>query len=604
MRRLLLTVLGAMIGVLVSSPAAADYLHEQVERQTQFAKEELAEGQYDRALKSAESALRLDPEFHQALLLKALAYEGLGDKNLARSLVAAWQEANPGQGLPPEGAELLERLVRSRGRPQERSARIIDLSDRGTAARIADLAPEPYRDRSQSALAAGRCEAARAAATEFLRYDESIADGWRLLGDAERCADHKRAAVLAYERYGVLGGTEGTVSQLIEGLRADLATLTVHVLMKDKVVTPKVQVVLPDGSRANPTSRDRITAKFADLPPRVGLEVIVAGRGLEAVRQQIEALPAGGEGAESITPVVVGIGRVRAEEFDDTNVSVTILTADEEATVGSGATREVTAGSATAVIGTERGAVEVPIEVPRDGEVVLSPAANLPSALTVIGLPSNSDVRVRVRSASGVSIDRTLQIPRELGEIDERSGLRIAPPQLLEGLPGGSASIRVSHPVLGERELNAVLENGASNATTFKATEMAGADRVRTAYENWLVGARSTSKKRQSGAVALGVGSGLLLAGGGALLGLSQIAANERIQPALVCGAWRHRDPGYEGAACVEAAAVQRQQEAMLAGGSALIGVGLAGVTVSIALGAKARTAGGAEGEWDPWDSE
>ena len=97
---------------------------------------------------------------------------------------------------------------------------------------------------------------------------------------------------------------------------------------------------------------------------------------------------------------------------------------------------------------------------------------------------------------------------------------------------------------------------------------------------------------------------GILLAGGGAALGLAQHAANRRIEPALLCATWKRRDAGYEGAACSEAAAVRGQQQALLGAGSVAVGVGLAGVSVSVAFGAKAGEVGDSAGEWDPWDIE
>lgn len=55
----------------------------EADRQIEFSHTELSQGEYDRARLSAESALRLDPARYDAILLKARAYEGLGNLQLA-----------------------------------------------------------------------------------------------------------------------------------------------------------------------------------------------------------------------------------------------------------------------------------------------------------------------------------------------------------------------------------------------------------------------------------------------------------------------------------------------------------------------------------------
>jgi Tfp pilus assembly protein PilF len=58
---------------------------EEAQRQLDFAWKELEQEKYGSAIKSAESTLRLDPALYMAMVVKALACEGLGEYREAES---------------------------------------------------------------------------------------------------------------------------------------------------------------------------------------------------------------------------------------------------------------------------------------------------------------------------------------------------------------------------------------------------------------------------------------------------------------------------------------------------------------------------------------
>ena len=611
-RSLLVAVTLALVCAWSAAPAHAGS-EEEAQRQADFARDELREGHYDRALKSAESALRLHPALYEALVLKALAYEGLGDLELARSLLLAYQEMSGLSELPEDAARARERIDAALvGQQEERVGRRqgrVATAETKAATRVEvapldlDLDPEPYRARSQLALKSGKCSAALAAAVELTRADQSKPDGHRLLGDAYRCSQAFRPAVLAYRRYLELGGADPNVRDLLDQLASSLATVEVHIAVDDPDVVPRVQVEL-DGERIDPTSRDRTSARFEDLGTAQAGQLVVAGRGLLAEVVELEPLGAGETRQVEVTPAVVGLGTVALGPFDSKTTTVTVHTPDEAVELGPGATRLITAGDFDVGIETELGGVRIPLHVEAGGRTSFEPSRHLPTGLTLAGLPAGAEVLVFVENPSGATVERTLRIPPERGQIDVHSGLRLVPETQVDSLIGGKGGVFVSHRSLGERNLEVVLENGAWTGVQFEAAGMPGAAPIGQAWETWRQGSDLRKKELQGASGALAVISGVLLGGGAALVGLSQYAANQRIKPQLLCDAWTAHDGSYAGPACDEAGAIRRQQEALLVAGSAAVGVGLAGVSVSVVFGAKAGKAGDGEGAWDPWDIE
>ena len=86
---LLALVTASLVGLVSVAPAQAEpaSLADEATRQLQFARTELEAGQFDRARKSAASALRLDPGLYEAMMVQGLALEGAGETVLAEALL-------------------------------------------------------------------------------------------------------------------------------------------------------------------------------------------------------------------------------------------------------------------------------------------------------------------------------------------------------------------------------------------------------------------------------------------------------------------------------------------------------------------------------------
>ena len=83
---------------------------EEARRQLVFAQTEIDAENYQKALTSAESALRLHPPLYEALAYKALALEGLGDLKVAESLLITYRELRGGWENLPAAEAHLERV--------------------------------------------------------------------------------------------------------------------------------------------------------------------------------------------------------------------------------------------------------------------------------------------------------------------------------------------------------------------------------------------------------------------------------------------------------------------------------------------------------------
>ena len=83
---------------------------EEAKRQLEFAQSELHNSNFQKALTSSESALRLHPPLYEALAYKALALEGLGDFKIAESLLVTYHEMREGWERFPEGEQILTRV--------------------------------------------------------------------------------------------------------------------------------------------------------------------------------------------------------------------------------------------------------------------------------------------------------------------------------------------------------------------------------------------------------------------------------------------------------------------------------------------------------------
>lgn len=99
-----------------SSALAQNRGEEEARRQLEFAKEEVADGNYEKGLSSADSALRLYPSLYEAYVYKALAYEGLGKLKMAESFLLTYRELRGASEQDPVAEEALTRIQEKLGR--------------------------------------------------------------------------------------------------------------------------------------------------------------------------------------------------------------------------------------------------------------------------------------------------------------------------------------------------------------------------------------------------------------------------------------------------------------------------------------------------------
>jgi hypothetical protein len=99
----------ALLGSLWAAPATAQ-MRDQAERQLGYCWDELAAGELERAQKSAESALRLDPGLYEAMICKAEVYEAQGDLPRARIVVGAYLELRVGLAPSERATAVMARL--------------------------------------------------------------------------------------------------------------------------------------------------------------------------------------------------------------------------------------------------------------------------------------------------------------------------------------------------------------------------------------------------------------------------------------------------------------------------------------------------------------
>ncbi len=105
----LMTAASGLTTLLFAPPAAAQ-MEEQAQRQYEYCREELTKGAFERAITSAESALRLDASLYDAFVCKALGYEGLEQWDKAWATITTYIDLTKGITLSDEVVTLKARI--------------------------------------------------------------------------------------------------------------------------------------------------------------------------------------------------------------------------------------------------------------------------------------------------------------------------------------------------------------------------------------------------------------------------------------------------------------------------------------------------------------
>ncbi|MCO4771674.1 MAG: hypothetical protein KDA24_16700, partial [Deltaproteobacteria bacterium] len=102
-------------GLAAPTVALAQSMEQEAERQLDFAWKELENESWEKAVSSAESALRLNPALYTAMVVKALAYEGMGEFRKAESWLQTYLELTRALSQAPEALALADRLKTKMG---------------------------------------------------------------------------------------------------------------------------------------------------------------------------------------------------------------------------------------------------------------------------------------------------------------------------------------------------------------------------------------------------------------------------------------------------------------------------------------------------------
>ena len=575
--------------VALSPSLAHAGMAEEAKRQMEFAAQELANKRFDRALKSAESALRLCPDCLDAMVLKAGAYLGLGERKLAREVMLAYVEEVGESALSLDAQELYEKLVRRRERPG--AARV------GETQSASEEDPDVFRERIAEALANGRCRAARSAASELVILTPTDPQAWVLAGDAARCSDAVREAVLAYRKHVELGGSLARVTEVLPSLARQLGTVMVSVVKPDGVSS--MTLLLDTGEEFIEGEETRTGWAFVDIAPEGPLVLSVVGTGLRAEDIEVPPLRAGERRTLAVTPVVVGFGTISVLPYKLDRIQASIAGPEGVIAARPGASMQLTVGQYSVRVESNNGMVQVPLAVTRGGLQTFDANEHEPSAITVLGLPAAANVRVFVEGLGGAVAEQQFRVPVAGAVLDETTGVLVAPPQKVRNLRPGRGGLFVEHPTLGEGSAEFVLTAGGEQTTEFDWKALPGMPTVQASFAQWVQTA-SANKGGAGKTIAIGAASGGIMAAGVAMFVVGGVTGSRMTsirQDALTAS------DGSNDSALIAADAAFKGQSGLRTGmfvaGSICAGLGVLGGTITIATG------GGGSGKttmsgWDP----
>jgi len=156
------------------------------------------------------------------------------------------------------------------------------------------------------------------------------------------------------------------------------------------------------------------------------------------------------------------------------------------------------------------GSTTTTVEVQADQELIFEPTASMPAALKVTGMPAGASIRLYVEGPGAEAVVRDVTLAAGLGAIDPETGVRLAPAHDWDSLPGGTAGLFISHPVLGNGGQNVVLAPGERNAASFDWKSLQGVSAVTGSYQRWQLDRQKLSKEQRRprimGGVALATG--------------------------------------------------------------------------------------------------
>ena len=527
-------------------------------------------------LRAADEA---EPTTWAAWSARAQAFEAVGRPDIAAELLRAGRELLGGTAKIEAEIKRLEALP--------------SLDPAATE----PPAAAPLEAAVATALQAGRCHGARAAALQLTFWRPTVPGGWALLGDANRCMGSTRGAVLAYRRYQEAGGSAAAIREVLDLLALQLASVEVTVVLPDEARDPVVTLRI-DGAELTAVGS---AVSFDDLPTGQELSVQVAGTGLETTSAPVPPLPPGAREPIELQPSWFGVAMVTIAEHAPEECSTWLVTDAGRVPAPPGSTIAVTAGRVRAEMESPLGASAVDLPVEPGAEVPFDPRLHLPAALTLSGLPAGAEVRLFLEGTGGAESERSFVLDPQVGDIDPTTGVRLAPPTTVPSLHGGAGGLWVTHPSLGAGTGNLVLASGRDNAMAFDFRSLEGVPAVQARWEQWRT-QRAAANAAANGARVHGVLGGVLLGAGGGLLagGFAARASSIEARTAAI----EHLAGGGS-----DAELLQEQADANSSGDTAfkvLLGTGSAALTagvvqIVIAAVRGSQSAGASmDDDWDP----
>jgi len=569
---------------------------EEAERQLAFARQELVDARWDRAFASATSALRLNPALYEALLVKGLALEGMGETDRAEALIVAYVEL-AGELAAPAAAEALARLSAPRGR--RKPVRVHPTEPGQAQVDVVSTDPEDLAAEGTGALQTGDCDRVVQIGETWTAARPEDPAAWQLLGDGHRCLGAFREAVRAYDRYETSGGSEPAVLGLVPGLRSNLSTLEVVGITAHSGHVPALGLALGDEQVA-PDGWSNERVEFADLPAGRPLVLGIAGRGFQLDTVEIEPLAPGETRVVEISPDWLGLGTVEVADFPSDACLAFVSGRDGRRRVEPGTSHEVSAGLVALEVETEHGTLERLVGLASGGSVRFEPLSQLPAQLTLARLPTGSSVRLFIETTPGESFEVESRIPSGGGHLDGDTGILVADPWPLRGLMPGTGGLWISHPALGEISQSVVLAPGL-NATRVDAGAFPGRQEFTASYERWRTETlelrrRATAAPVPPAVVAIGgaITSGVLLATG--------LGARARHFDAIDDYGASCAPPaaGCDDALEEEVHRLREQANSLFVGSGVAGGVGGVGLGVTIGVAVGVRRGLGPKVEWRP----
>jgi hypothetical protein len=359
----------------------------------------------------------------------------------------------------------------------------------------------------RAALSAGDCKGALEAATRRTAAAPRDATAHRLRGDALRCLDRPREAILAYRRAVELGATDALLPELISQVSRGLVTLKVAIPEYDPSFPPEI---LLKGEGLDPESRILTSnlAEFADLPAGVPFVLRLQGIGYAPEILEVPPQAPGTSTSFKLGSDYRGVGRVVLAPWKG-GLTVTVTDARGVVPSGQPGVTPVTAGEVVVKVSGATGEVSQTYTVARDVSVQVDPASLAPAQMTLVRVPAGSTITwVPADGGSGQELQTGFSDPGT--ETDPTTGVPVIAAIPLRGLRSGSYALRMSQPWLGEVTGEFFAVGGEVGAYQVPWQETPGAKNVQAAWTDWKVrsaGASRTTHHAGLGLVGVGVTS-------------------------------------------------------------------------------------------------